>query len=238
MPRADRMTNTKPIIFSSSMVRSIRCGNKTQTRRVIKSQPTESGPCQVICPYGEVGELLWVRENWRVGAWDENGALVCVDYLSGGFSNYLQTPEDYDFEKLWIQSCDDAEKAGLKTDADGQYSWEKGASPCRKRPSIFMPRWASRLSLKITGLRAERVQEISDDDAIAEGMFFTDYGKDKFGNQLEGWSFQKTKRWEQCLGSARFAFGNLWNSINGKRGAGWNGNPWVWVIEFEVINHD
>lgn len=89
------------------------------------------------------------------------------------------------------------------------------------KPSIFMPRWASRLTLEITRVRVERVQDISEKDAKAEGTTLNpDYVKQKlYGDQDGGWTFEYRK---------------LWDSINAKRGFGWFKNPWVWVIEFTV----
>ncbi|MBO2695786.1 hypothetical protein [Shewanella algae] len=88
-------------------------------------------------------------------------------------------------------------------------------------------------TIEITGFRVERLQEINEQDAIAEGMTFTDYGINQFGNQQPGWLWRKSSSHEECLSSAKFAFANLWTSIYGARA--WSNNPWVWVIEFKVL---
>jgi hypothetical protein len=111
-----------------------------------------------------------------------------------------------------------------------------------------MPRWASRLTLEIIDVRVERLQDISEADARSEGCFFTDYGRRCFHQvrgdiatcpanaehhpQREGWMWASTQSSDQCLGSARSAYGNLWESINGT--GSWESNPWVWIVEFRV----
>ena len=101
----------------------------------------------------------------------------------------------------------------------------------RWTPSIHMPRWASRLTLKITNVRVERVQDISEEDAKDEGIFFTDYGIGKYAGQRPGWSHKKNDHQDQCLGSAKWGFASLWESIYNN----WNDNPWVWIYNFKVI---
>ncbi len=238
----------KPIIFNAEMVRAILDGRKTQTRRVIKPQPKHGEPFQIVgdktkdwynenlhdptpvfsyrwrCPYGQPGDLLWYKETWRVGAWSED-QHIAVDYKADGFSRreWLPVPDEEQFERLYTQSFNDAKKVGLATDVDGFYQWEPGESPCRWRSSRFMPRWASRITPKVKAVRVERVQDITEEDAIAEGVN---------GGCLE------------CGGKApcgcanpspdhRDAFIYLWNSINEKRGHAWCLNDWAWVVEFE-----
>jgi hypothetical protein len=125
----------RPIIFSAPMVRAILDGAKTQTRRIMKSQPISNNRGQFKfesatdwhngmfwkshCPYGKSGDRLWVREAWRIGAWDENRPALAIDYKADGFSRkkWLAVPDsgcDDFFERTWIQSSDDAEKAGLQ----------------------------------------------------------------------------------------------------------------------------
>jgi hypothetical protein len=190
----------KPILFSTPMIRAILAGEKTVTRRVIKPQPeggkiakvldggmrgfwgvTEVGhivePEDIrITPY-EVGEILWVRETW--GDYDGESAYITyrADYPDG--AKTYEWPELDEFGEKII--CD-------------LPKW---------RPSIFMPKEACRIFLRVIGVRAERLQELSWDDAIKEGV---------------------PRRTEYIV---------LWNHLNGKRGFGWDRNPWVWVIEFE-----
>lgn len=255
----------RPILFSAPMVRAILDGSKTQTRRICKQPKNKQGLKLVwdllakmgvghACPYGKVGDRLWVRETWKIGAWREDGRMA-IDYIASPeiFNTpWLTIPNDEDgqlFERYWIESTDDLICSGAKPGEDGIYKWSPGEAPTRKRPSIFMPRWACRIELEITGVRVERLQDISEDDAKAEGAFFTDYGRNcwhgyksnptdakdcaapyESHQHREGWSMVETKSHQECLGSARFAFGNFWNKINGAKS--WHENPWVWVIEF------
>ena len=181
--------HNRPILFSAGMVRALLDGRKTQTRRIIKPQPAyidekgtayqavsidepsnlEYHPAQY--PYGQPGDLLWVRESFTM----------------------------YDDQPLY--------KTGKH---DDMMKW---------KPSIHMPRWASRLTLKIKEIRVERLQDISNEDAVAEGI----------GTPLD------------MRYAALDEFKPLWDSINAKRHHGkyaWDKNPWVWVIVFEVIKQN
>ncbi|MDW3712899.1 hypothetical protein [Pseudomonas sp. 2023EL-01195] len=204
----------RPIIFSGPMVRAILEGRKTVTRRVIKPQPyidtsgnfcwngsnygqNENGPrsaalaspipCsktkRVACPYGKPGDRLWVRETHFIN--DFRGANV---------------PED------------DRAEAEIVYRADPLPCWEGEESEIPWRPSIHMPRWASRILLEITAVRVERVQDISDEQALAEGV-------DQTNTSIPGYARQR--------------FQDLWESINGT--GSWDANPWVWVVEFKRI---
>ena len=172
----------KPIIMSTEDVRGILDGRKTMMRLVAKVTPPsevfqidlESGTYGInekradgtqICmaerelPY-KPGDVLWVREVWRVGAWDDEGS-ICVDYKADGFvrREWLKI-SDYDlYEDLWQQSSDDAREASASIDEDGNYTWLPGQSPTRWRPSIQMPREAARLFLRVTDVLAERNED-------------------------------------------------------------------------------
>ncbi len=168
------------------------------------------------CPYGKYGDRLWVRETWRIGAWDENRCAFALDYCDGPRKQWIDVPDpccdDGElFNRLWQQSTDDALAAGIKSDHNGNFKWEPGQSPCRWRPSIHMPRWASRITLEVTGVRVERLNDISGADAVAEGV------KSRLPDN----------------GIAQSEFAGLWESINGK--GSWYANPWVWVIEFKMV---
>ena len=178
----------KPIIFSTDMVKAILAGKKTQTRRVIKPQPK-------------------YLSYWTVPVW-----VVKGEYLSGvskwfTFCPY-QTGQTLWVRETWIQDCDDKI---YKADS------EVNPSDFKWKPSIFMPRSFARIFLKITNIRVERIQDISEEDVKAEG--FTG------GNDLQNPCAKPAIKW----------FFYLWNAINKKRGFGWDVNPWVWVIEFERI---
>jgi hypothetical protein len=168
----------------------------------------------VPCPYGQPGDRLWVRETWRIGAWNEDEGEIAVDYMADNHSRreWLQVPKKDEFEKYWMQCCDDCAKASIQFDEEGIYQWPVGQSPCRTRPSIFMPRWASRITLEITNVRVERLNSISVSDAIQEGY-----------NGSIADSIDPSIKW----------FSALWEEINGP--GSWDANPWVWVIEFKRI---
>jgi hypothetical protein len=214
----------RPIIFNGPSVCAILDNRKTMTRRVIIPQPSsdvrwgfsgwEDGHGTPIrCVYGQPGDRLWVRETWKVGAWDESDGCIAIDYLADGFyRKYIDVPEPDYFEKLWIQSTYDAEKAYGQMD---HYSWEKGESPCRKRSPLFMPRWASRITLEITDIRVERVQNISEEDVLHEGFRMNNVSIVTLGYH----------------GAMKL----IWDSINAKRGYSWDSNPWVRVVVFKVI---
>ena len=182
----------RPILFSGPMVRAILEGRKTQTRRVIKPQPTSDhglvfegiapgkfgavSDGEITCPYGTIGDRLWVKETHHVRD---------AGYVDGTGRDIVYKADDEDFP----------------------YGWT---------PSIHMPRWASRINLEITGIRVERLQDISEEDAKAEGV-----------GVHGGWNADETEYGV----NARGPFSRLWDSINAKRHP-WASNPWVWVIEF------
>lgn len=215
----------RPILFSGPMVRAILEGKKTQTRRVVRPQPIlkpcadekvghawhwKKGRREAIwwekiatpmsmlqhCPYGVPGDWLWVRETWGIGA--EFDICKPSDVLSRMKSG--KRPEV-------TYKADNPELMF--------YRW---------RPSIHMPRWASRLTLGVVEVRAERLQDISEDDARAEGVSPDGYIKARPVTYHEG-EFQHT--------AFRDTFRGLWDSINAKRGFGWDVNPWIWVVSFK-----
>ncbi|EOI1003504.1 hypothetical protein U4W25_14265 [Citrobacter amalonaticus] len=193
------------MIFNGEMVRAILDGRKTQTRRIVKVQPDtpEFGLRRIIessianeigmyfwsqedargikarskqfyCPYGDVGDRIWVRETFSpVPDHEEPAGCSALLYAADGNGPYGK----------WV-------------------------------PSIHMPRWASRLTLEITGVRVERLRDLSEDDAKSEGITPPSCGV------LPGWEY-------------RINFRDLWMSIYGADN--WEANPWVWVIEFKVV---
>ena len=185
----------RPILFKGEMVRAIISGNKTQTRRIAKAfngfqdmdKLLARFPNQEGCPYGEPRELLWVRETWAVSNMYDKLApsAICKDLPKG--PGHAPT-------KVLYPSTDRITE-GIKL-----------------RPSIFMPRWASRILLEITAVRVERLNAISDADALAVGC--------SSDSMLSG----------DCLASV---YARLWESINGH--GSWDANPWVWVIEFRRL---
>jgi len=143
----------RPILFSGEMVRAILDGRKTQTRRIVRGHPHTVKPLNIGCPYGVPGDRLWVKETFALSRFD---------------------PESHEDE----DTKDPSQWDGVVYRADGEHgSWEhydgKGGRArisAPWRPSIYMPRWASRITLEVTSVRAERVQDISEQDAQAEGI--------------------------------------------------------------------
>lgn len=225
----------RPILFSGPMIRALLDGRKTQTRLVVKPQPPtgsvlhqytreheqsdlansfgwfvqEAGdlwPCnrddRARCPYGVPGDILWVRETWSVGALVDEDAPSKMNAWS---------------ERPFYH-------------ADGEPPKFSGYG--RVRPSIHMPRWASRLTLRITDVRVERVQDISEEDAEAEGSFLGKCSCSDMQTPMTG--LYATFRQTGCSIHGE-EFRALWDSINKIRGYGWDANPWVWAISFDVI---
>lgn len=223
------------ILFSTPMVQAIIAGRKTQTRRVIKPQPSPepariknwgehfgwmpespSGkvgifqPHSYRCPYGKVGDVLWVRETfYAYGHWRklDNGKFKFIDLT---MDEVLGTSEGY----LYAENPPKIVHKGKEPGAIGYY----------KRPSLFMPYVACRIKLEITGMRVERLDDISEDDAINEGIGIVCSGyeyHDIYQNYLD-----KNERLNPIP-----SYASLWKSINGPES--WDANPFVWVIEFK-----
>lgn len=185
----------RPILFSGPMVRAILDGRKTQTRRVIK---------------GEHTNVFWnsIVVNGYGGWTNEHGSPVRCPYGKPG-------------DRLWVRETfsyrDYGDIGSHDLDKSERWYWADGSQPThgnwtRPKPSIHMPRWASRITLKITDMRVERLQDISHRDALAEGV---DYDVSK----PDGSPLQR--------------FQQLWESLNGPES--WIDNPWVWVVEFKHI---
>lgn len=201
----------RPILFNGEMVRAILDGRKTQTRRIVKGAEafrlhrqkegrhffhdgSGSGVHYNQCPYSK-GQRLWVRETFWEGLY---------------FRDTDQSGE----------RCSSWNGHILGYSADG---FKPGKKYCGKRPSIHMPRRASRITLEITDIRVERLQDISEEDAIAEGLMpVVGPGKTKM------WEYSNTKGGQ--FSNPVVAFQMLWMGIHGKES--WYENPWVWVIEY------
>lgn len=244
MTAATTTGTERPIIFSGPMVRAIREGRKTQTRRIVKPQPVsksedelEAGDVvsrlgrlercedprgrgkraagwlnlrELKCPYGAPGDRLWVRETLRTGARGNHEPRK---------------------NHLWRYAADNEVVCVSPADANAMVAWahHKDVDVC---PSIFMPRWASRITLEIEAVRVERLQDISESDACAEGLREwprADPHHARWSPGLESGPMRDV--WEY---DPREAFRIGWDAINGDRGP-WTSNPWVWVITFRRV---
>jgi len=209
----------RPILFSGAMVRALLAGTKTQTRRLVSARDAgaiseaffysdretfaqlNSDPSRFLgirCPYGAPGDRLWVRETWRPQRDNQCERIV---YAADGAVAYENVPDD----------------------------WHRPVAAERGNvPAIHMPRWASRLTLEVTGVRVERLCAISEFDAIAEGV-------EPMTVSLGRWRDYMPEREApaQTHSSARESFLSLWESINGTESLA--RNPWVWVVEFRRV---
>lgn len=237
----------RPILFQGAMVRAILNGTKTQTRRAVKMPPSwdciayadwgdgwwpyrsddgespsyDNNEIPLRCPYGRAGDRLWVRETWQEdpeddGTWAYTPYMGCKGSPLSDIPRKFQKPEHCIYREGW----------------DG--------SPLVWRPSIHMPRWASRILLEVVSVRVERLQDISEADALAEGISTV---------RTKEWDLEHFPAWrkafdEACAAHERppvgplpsEAYHALWESING---AGkWDANPWVWVVEFKRVQAD
>lgn len=222
----------RPIIFSTEMVKAILEGRKTQTRRVLKAELgalyyTENDS---KCPYGKPGDRLWVRESWKIIGWND-GEPFFIQYKDGETKSDVMLPEDK-CEDYWIQCSEECHKAGLKTNDDGIFIID-GDVPTKWRPSIFMPREASRIILEITNIKLERLNDISEEDCQAEGVQWLWNGNCE---ECYQWSVTGNKKSNAWFDYAEDCYKHLWNSIHKKENT-WKDNPWVWVIEFKRINN-
>ncbi|MGL4602236.1 MAG: hypothetical protein ACRCVE_12360 [Plesiomonas sp.] len=228
----------RPITFNGDMVRSILSGEKTQSRRIASGvmpdnclwikKPTKNkngvathvidAPKHGLCPFGNVGDRLWVRETWGVVSYtfDEDGRMIDwvpdrpakrvheMKYGRCYYSGHIIYRSDGPF--VW---CGDDDGGG-----DDRTAWH---------PSIHMPREASRITLEITEVRVERLNNITERDSEAEGVsrlegdLWKNYCRDGMPRQL----------------TARDSYATLWDSIYGS--GSWQTNPWVWVIEFKLV---
>jgi len=231
----------RPILFSAPMVKALLAGTKRQTRRIMKPQPSEhvsihGKPLGIIwpgkhppvtnsrdpeewlreCPYGVAGDRLWVRETW--------------------YDDFERAPGEAN--EMNIDRFDDGRVEGIEYRATHDCSNFEAGCPCDPegdgkrsewRPSIFMPRWASRLTLEVIAIRVERLQDISEADARAEGIASVRPSPSAppvfcVGDGENGPYFE----------TARDAYAVLWDAINAER-ATWKSNPFVWTVEFREL---
>ena len=199
----------RPILFSAPMVRAILEGKKTQTRRVIKPQPENLVEGKAInIPYGYYPDRFFGGNLWTY--WGPKGSKdqgKCTLPL-------FKCPYGQPGDRLWVREafhiCPHHEDYFYR--ADDENLLLKCKVHTKWRPSIHMPRAASRIQLEITDIRVERLCDITDQDAIEEGV-------DRTNTSLRGYATERFK--------------NLWQSINGPDS--WEQNPWVWVVEFKKV---
>jgi hypothetical protein len=232
----------RPILFSAPMVRALLEGRKTQTQRVIKPQPDQAtseftsaevsaawqdGFIDVRCPYGQPGDLLWVRESFS----------DLTEELGQSWERYNPGKNLYEQGKkpfFWYRADGEQPDRGNGTAFDAPW-----------KPSIHMPRWGSRITLEITDVRVQRLNEISEEDALAEGINhdFIKNIKDELDDQGMTCPDDLDSDWkvfwspaddrEDCLKyTAKDAYQTLWEDLHGP--GSWDTNPWVWALTFKV----
>ena len=232
------MTLDKPIIFSAPMVQALLDGEKTQTRRLVtwpvksdsdgskrrvfkESETPEINrllackgkhPNQCIkTPYGGTGDRIWVRETWRYVNWTEDGEPQ-IEYRADNTSRWIP---DTDYSIEWGEKLADI-WASLSSREN--YKIDGRAADRKWRSPLFMPRWASRITLEITDIRIEKLCDISESDAWREGI-----------HELAG----EFEHFDGDPDQGRKVFRSLWESIHGNDS--WHENPQVWVIEFGQV---
>ena len=212
----------RPILFSGPMVRAIREGRKTQTRRVIKPQPPEqplpnchpNHSAKHPSPYLDsyCSELKTptnprgMGDRWCWWQVDDRQCLPTFRCPYGQPGDRLWVRETFRSKQQCGETIDWTYRADCPALTEYLFPW---------KPSIFMPRQASRITLEIVGVRVERLQDISEEDAKAEGC------------EWSQWSFPNSTK------PGKSAYRALWESINGP--GSWDLNPWVWVVEFKEV---
>ena len=208
----------KPILFSGPMVRAILDWRKTQTRRRLKPQPvwvgdpgvpfrtSDADPNGIIpCPYGQPGDRLWVRETWGLMSYHD-----VTDWDAGS----IRGVSEAEIRERYL--------------VEHAANWNLPNESAHLRPSIHMPRWASRITLEITGVRVERLQEISDRDCIAEGVERRTEEDTPFRAYRAIWESIHPNEIPE-LDQDGNKIGMMPNP------ARWDANPYVWVIEFRRV---
>lgn len=216
----------RPIIFHESLIESLLDGRKTQTRRVMKVQPpqgwggiSDRAAMLTECPHGKPGDLLWVREAWgKGGGYGEECQTVC--YKSDS-TCYIGS-EQYPVEDV-IRGTFGSPESTITYSSPRDNKWN---SP------VAMPRWASRITLEITCVRVERLQDISVKDSRAEGVQELPLQKGKPGSWWRYEAFA-SKHYRTEID----AFRGLWTNINKSPENSWEANPWVWVIDFKKLEN-
>jgi len=204
----------KPILFSAAMVRAILAGNKTQTRRILKPQPNEGQSASVY----QTANVDWqVRSKLGIVISNEKFPYTVGDIAWVREPWRTEISQDKEPPR---HVCPGGHGIHYEADKQGDFTWGK------LRPGMFMCRWMSRISLKVTAVKVERLQDISREDAIAEGLKLVSENIEQFFR----WPDPLDKHlWLSPVEAYRF----IWESINGK--GSWQANPFVAAYSFERI---
>lgn len=230
-PPGERIMKERRILFNADEVRSILSGQKTQVRRAMKVQPTSNNQRPLMhvlsqkiwwfndknvaaskpfkCPHGQIGDRLWVGESFATDEAD------CIVYQADAGLNSIVSDNQGNFGSFEFKPAD---MHALNV-SNGHAKW---------RRSVHMPRATSRITLEITDIRVERLNEISQSDAYHEGVSLK-MRQEQFGCSNERF----IDEYDFSLRGAKGCYRMLWESINGA--GSWDKNPWVWVIEFKRI---
>ncbi|MBF0440018.1 MAG: hypothetical protein HQL93_12995 [Magnetococcales bacterium] len=243
------MMAIRSILFNATMARAVLAGEKTQMRRVIRPQPKPpsdgsyrieecswpqgfgfpSGPNNsgsikwYRSPFGQIGDHLLAKEScWILGHWVENG-------MEKGYRKF----DFYEFLVHGSPSVCFEKPNKIHQKGTMGIGWVH-------RSSIQMPQWASRITLEITGIRIEQVQNISEVDALREGVFLPGPSKNSPIGQgvLTATSNFENEIFYMSDHYAREEYERLFNSTYRAKGLGWDVNPWVWIVEFKVVSRD
>lgn len=212
----------RPILFSGPMVRALLAGTKTQTRRVLKQATGPSLSVGIDDDAPGVAELSWLYGDGPGHDVDEQIKRVACPHGQPGDRLWVRET----FAKVIGQSGGWIETDYFATYTHGDRLGDTLGIKKRWTPSIHMPRAASRILLEIAGVRVERLQDISEADARAEGLI---PARGPLGSQM--WEYSEKTGGQ--FSDPRVAFHMLWESINGP--GSWQTNPWVWVIDFKRI---
>lgn len=211
----------RPIPFSAPMVRALLNGSKTQTRRILSPQPVSSQTWGSGIPNAMPSHFC-VHARWAK-PYDKR----LKDFMGHPDADpWLPCPYGKPGDRLWVREAWNLWGPPERQIVDYRATCPD-ADDLKWKPSIHMPRWASRLTLEIVSVRVERLKKITEEDAIAEGI-------ERIGAQHD-WPYESPK-WrdytaEGCYLDPRESYESLWESINGP--GSWAANPWVWVVEFK-----
>lgn len=209
----------RPIHFTGEMVKAILEGRKTQTRRVIRlprwaMPPNEDGEFEIddVFVNGE-------RREWPYAIARNTGCFAAIQCPYGAIGDRLYVTETWQAicDGLWWHQMPKVDRGVMNWGVTNPIEPAFDLEPPRWVSGRFMPRWASRIMLEVVNVRVERVQDISDADIVAEGAPKNVCWPIGYSSQLVNW------------------YRTLWDTINAKRGYGWDENPWVWAISFKAV---